>query len=443
MEIDMKYSVFFAMVLFQICCGSTSIDTWHVKPIATEKVIFTSPDPDNIMIATPGIVVCPNGRIVATIQVSGKGVKKMEAVRKGGRTFVYTSDDHGKTWQNKANVDVMHARPFIADGKLYIMGHMGDVRIARSEDWGNTWSKMVELTKDQKWQSTAANVWYKDHHIYLALEKRVYDKSDAWYGAELAPVLFRGNMKKNLLERENWTLSSAKAFRDFVNDRKINTLFGLPFYPGYYPDRYFLPDAGRRNASPMGWLETNVVQIEDPHHYFYDPNGNTFHLFMRASTGRTNIACVLKCVEENNGRLQTKIEKAPSGKDLLFTPMPGGHMRFHVLYDEQTELYWLLNTQATDSMTRAKYLPSERFGLADNERRRMQLHFSKNMFDWVFAGLVAVGPSEKQARHYASMAIDGDDLLILSRSGNENAESAHNGNIITFHKIKNFRRLVY
>jgi hypothetical protein len=94
-------------------------------------------------------------------------------------------------------------------------------------------------------------------------------------------------------------------------------------------------------------------------------------------------------------------------------------------------------------MTKAEYLPDDRFGTPDNERRRMQLHFSKNMFDWVFAGLVAVGPSEKQARHYASMAIDGEDLVILSRSGNENAESAHNGNMVTFHKIKNFRELVY
>ena len=41
------------------------------------------------------------------------------------------------------------------------------------------------------------------------------------------------------------------------------------------------------------------------------------------------------------------------------------------------------------------------------------------------------------------MVIDGDDLYILSRSGDSLARSAHNGNIITFHTIRNFRRLVY
>jgi hypothetical protein len=45
--------------------------------------------------------------------------------------------------------------------------------------------------------------------------------------------------------------------------------------------------------------------------------------------------------------------------------------------------------------------------------------------------------------HYASMVIDGDDLHVLSRSGDERAHDAHNGNLITFHTVRNFRDLVY
>jgi hypothetical protein len=94
-------------------------------------------------------------------------------------------------------------------------------------------------------------------------------------------------------------------------------------------------------------------------------------------------------------------------------------------------------------MTRPHLLPDDRYGLPDNERQRLQLHFSKNLFDWCFAGIVADGGSAKQSRHYASMVIDGEDLYILSRSGNERAKSAHNGNLITFHKVENFRKLIY
>jgi hypothetical protein len=41
------------------------------------------------------------------------------------------------------------------------------------------------------------------------------------------------------------------------------------------------------------------------------------------------------------------------------------------------------------------------------------------------------------------MAFDDDDLVVLSRSGDERAASAHDGNLITFHRIRDFRNLVY
>ena len=141
--------------------------------------------------------------------------------------------------------------------------------------------------------------------------------------------------------------------------------------------------------------------------------------------------------------MTTGLVHAPSGKTQLFLPFPGGQMRFHVLYDEPTKLYWLLGTQATDSMTRPGALAADRYQLPNNERQRLVLHFSKNMVDWCFAGLVAIGPGNRGARHYASMDIDGDDLVILARSGDERAQSAHNGNLITFHRVRNFRALVY
>ena len=212
--------------------------------------------------------------------------------------------------------------------------------------------------------------------------------------------------------------------------------FGVPFF------KVGAVAPGRGNA-PVGWLETNVVQIHDPDHYWYDPDGKTFHLFMRAHTGGTGYAAMAKVVQKNDGSMETMLEKTPAGKKQLFLPMPGGQMRFHIVYDEKTKLYWLLSSQATDSMTRAERLPPERFGLPNNERHRLQLHFSKNLVDWCFAGMVAVGKTPRQSRHYASMEIDGDDLIVLSRSGNEKAVCAHNGNVITFHRIANFRRLVY
>lgn len=414
---------------------------WSVRPLADNYYeLYHSPDANNIYIYTPSLCLCPNGRIIATFGLGGPKSDSIKPTRGKGKGFVYASDDHGKSWGFKTNFPIVHARAFVAGKSLYVLGHAGNLRIICSDDWGETWSEPVDLTNGQIWHGTATNVWYKGDFVYLVLEKKEPRNMHIWAVSQLAPILLRGNIHKDLTKRENWTLASEFTFYKNVKDTELDW-FGVPFYDGFFPNRKKL--APKRCFYPAGWLEANVVQISDPKHYWYDPNGHTFHIFMRSNTGKTNLACMVKAVEQPDGSIKTMFETAPSGKKMLYIPFPGGHMRFHVLYDEQTELYWLLGTQSTDSMTRAELLPKDRFATPDNERRRMQLHFSKNMVDWCFAGIVSIGPVEKASRHYACMIIDGEDLHVLSRSGDHEAKDAHDGNIVTFHTVKDFRRLVY
>ena len=406
------------------------------------KVLYRSPDPKRIFCYNPTLARCPNGRLVAgfSAHAKEKGVKFPAPVKGEGKAFIHTSDDHGKTWKYRTNFPISHFRVFVAGDRLYIVGHKGRLRIMVSDDWGDTWSNYTDLTKSGGWHGSAMNVWYKGDHVYLVMERRKGgEMKGGWSVSELAPVTMRGNINADLTRRENWTFASELSFRDAADDRTLD-FFGVPFFDVFYPESRHI---SKRGCSPIGWLETNIVQIEDPKHYWYDPSGKTFHLFMRAHTGGTGYACLAKVVEQDDGSMKTMLETVPSGKKALFLPMPGGQMRFHVVYDGETKLYWLLSTQATDSMTRAELLPAGRYNLPNNERRRLQLHFSRNMVDWCFAGLVAVGPVESGARHYASMIIDGDDLHVLSRSGDEDAKSAHDGNLVTFHSVRNFRELVY
>jgi hypothetical protein len=255
-----------------------------------------------------------------------------------------------------------------------------------------------------------------------------------------APVLMRGEIGNDLTQRENWAFASELAFRDVVPAAALD-YFGVPFFPSLRTEAYEV--APGRGSAPIGWLETNVVQFTDPDHSWHDPDGRTFHLWARAHTGGAGYAAIAKVVERADGSMTTMLETVPSGRKVAFVPCPGGQMKFHILYDEIGSLFWLLSSQATDSMTRAERLPPGRYGLPNNERHRLQLHFSRNCIDWCFAGIVALGASPKQSRHYASMVIDGDDLHVLSRSGDERACSAHNGNLITFHTVKGFRNLVF
>ncbi len=392
-----------------------------------EKVLARSENPREDHAASPGLARLKSGRIIATWNMGRDGV-------------IMGSDDHGATWQRKGKFDMRHARPFEAGEAVYVLGQKGNLMISRSDDGGETWQPRDCLTSGQKWHQAPCNVWFANGNVYLVMERsEVPEGANVWPVRYQAPVLLRARVSDDLTKRESWTFASELFFHDAVDVDQIK-YFGVPFY-SYDPMKRVA--YAKRNFSPPGWLEANVIQIVDPNHLWFDPSGGTFHLYMRANTGMTNIGCLAKVVENADGTMTTMLEQAPSGKEIAFIMLPGGQMKFHILYDEQTKLYWLLSTQSTDSMARPESLADDRFGLADNERQRLQLLFSTNAIDWCFAGIVTIGPSQGQARHYASMVIDGDDLQILSRSGDAQAESAHNGNLITFHTVKNFRDLVY
>lgn len=410
-------------------------------------VVKRSQFPDKDFLFTPSVLRLENGRILVSLDISDQCGE------------IYASDDRGDTWQLKGTGNFTHARLFADGNKIYLIGHKGQLKLFVSDDNGEHWSNETILAEG-RWHQSATSVCYKNGYIYLVME-RLMKKEDAefpyWGPRILAPVVLRGKLGTDLTKKENWLFSEEVAFRDWIPDDNELEWFGVPFFdsPLNHPDDPFINATQYRKrcaegkkpdqvftTHPIGWLETNVVEITDPRHYWYDPEGKTLMLFMRAHTGGSGYCCVAKAVD-NGDVIKIQPVTNPSGKKVLFLPMPGGQMKFYVKYDEKTKLYWLLSTQATDSMCPVEYLDSERYNIPCDERDRLVLHFSKNMVDWVFAGLVSKGDSPKQSRHYGSMDIDGEDLIIVSRSGDADSICAHNGNLITFHRVKNFRDLIY
>lgn len=347
-----------------------------------------------------------------------------------GRVFI--SDNEGKSWEHTTDFPFCHARPFVAGNSLYVIGHNGDLKIMRSDDWGETWGDVSTLTKDESWHQAPSNVWYANGCIYLVME-RITDHNTGWPVNSIAPVLMRGKVEDNLLKRENWTFASELIFNQAISERDLHYT-GMQVYDAAIENHKY--------AQPLGWLEAQVIQFKNPDDIWTDITGHTFHLFARTNTGLPNSGAMLRVEEHADGTMITCLQKTPSGKEIALINIPGGHIKFHILYDDQSGYYWLLSNQCTDGLKSYTTVPAYR-GDPVHERHRLVLHFSKNCFDWCFAGVVAIGAQEIQSRSYASMAIKGDNLLIVSRSGDENTKSNHDTDLITFHTVKDFRSLIY
>ncbi len=137
--------------------------------------------------------------------------------------------------------------------------------------------------------------------------------------------------------------------------------------------------------------------------------------------------------------------------DLNFTqfhPMPGGQLKFCVIWDEQTKLFWATANLVVDGQGAFDWFRdgekrgNVRYasGLGGNDRRFLMLQYSVDGLNWFQAGCVAQAAKISQSFMYARPVIDGDDLAIIARSS-IHAPNQHDADHATFHRVKNFRSL--
>lgn len=407
------------------------------EPLANDyTVLWKASDPAAEIGYCPALARLPGGRLIGCMLHAGPLADK----QRSWTVKVHTSDDRGRTWVHRTDVAMIDCFPFVAGSTVYVIGGRYDLTIVRSDDGGGTWSAPAKLTDGKLWYSHPGSAVYSGGRIYFVMEQIMEPIPQGFPVHVFAPVVLSARTGDDLTRPEAWTFSNSLSFQDVLREHGEAKLLGVPFYaPGHYkhPTSY-------RGMSPVGWGETNLVQITDPAHIWHDPAGHTFHLLARANTGRTNLACLAKAVESDDGsRITVSLQEAPSGEPMLYVPLPGGQVSFHIAYDDPTRRFWMISSQATDSMRRVELLEPKRYGMPNQERHRLALHFSKNCIDWCFAGLVAAVDDVGQSRHGGNMVIDGDDLHVLMRSADADAVNAHNSNLITFHTVRKFRDLVY
>ena len=188
----------------------------------------------------------------------------------------------------------------------------------------------------QYWHQSVCNVHYRGEFVYLVMERRSRFDHLGWPVSELAPMLMRACINYHLKQSSSWSYASELIFYEIECAADLSP---VPLWKTGPTDR-----EGKRIMSSPGWLETNVVEFTDLGHVWHDPAGQTLHLWMWAHTGGTQLACVAKVVQETDGHVHTQLEHTPPVRLVLYVPCPGGHMRFHILWDERSGLYWLLSS---------------------------------------------------------------------------------------------------
>lgn len=408
----------------------------RVKTLADGEVtVWRAADPLHQIGYCPSLAVLPAGRLVGSLLVKDS---RPEA---GDEWLVraYTSDDRGGTWVHRADFPMVDGYPFVAGSSVYIIGGRDDLKIARSEDCGETWSDAVPLQTGKLWYSFPGSVACANGRLYMVKECRTEPVMHGFPTWVLAPVVMSAALSDDLTQPDAWTFSDVLSFGDVLERYGQPNLIGVPFYQ---PGRHGQGDAWR-SMSRIGWGEANLVQITDPDHVWHDPTGRTFHIFMRSATGRSSLACLAKATERDDGSIVVDLEQAPSGEPILYVPFPGGHLGFNMAPDPRTGLHWLIASQASDSMRRVDRLHRRHYGMPHNERGQMALYFSRNCTDWCFAGLVAAADETERSCYHGSFVICGDDLLVMMRTADADAVNAHDSNLITFHRIAGFRELAY
>ena len=337
----------------------------------------------------PGLCVLNSGRILLSAQGQ-----------------VASSDDGGKTWSVVLTEDIQSGRLFQVGDTVYLMGEDGknsNLVIFESRDAGNSWSTKHVLDT-RKWHSAPSAVLQQNGCVYMTMEVQSASAVSAGFSgnAALAPILLKASVGSDLTKRESWTFSSELAYGDILKHGAANA-FDYVDVPNSYGDQ-----------KKVGWAAGNVFQVHDHTSSWYDPDMKTFYIYLHGSEGVQGYALLLKVTENARGELSPSLVTAPkSNKILFFVPMSGGNDRFSIIYDPVTKLYW----QASSYMNR-----DERIGL----------YFSRNAYDWCFAGFAA--KAQDGTCKSPSLTTDGNDLLVAAQSGDDQ---------VIVYRVEDYAKLVY
>ena len=389
---------------------SDDVSGTETKKAGAPTVVFAVPEGKRISVGAPSLIALANGKLLAAFDQTGPDVKGLTG-KKGhdakrnrwmqGR--VMASSDGGATWQLAATYPFRRASLFRDGGDVYLLGEAaGGLCLMRSPDGGGSWSAPLELTGD-------LDLWLAPTGVLAA--------GEAWFvpcllpsGGGMGLTTFRAPRGASLMNRKTWTQGPVSP---------------PPAQWAPAASGFGVPQAG----SSLAWRDPVLAKIVDPGHPWHGEG--VLHALGATSSGRQHWAMVLRL---NAADLTLAPQAAPNGDPWIWLPVPGGHEKFALFYDEPSRLHWLVGSRG------APGLPLGPKAAHEDGLHRLGLWSSDNLVDWQFAGAVtAGGEGPAGIRCDPAAAVSGSDLVWVCRAGGPQSRNARETQQLLGGRVANFR----
>jgi hypothetical protein len=329
-------------------------------------------------IGSPSIVILEDGTYLASHDFFTDDSPQTYETR------VFRSMDRGQSWVGVSTVNNLGwATLFTHGGLVYIMGtnREGNNVIRHSTNQGNSWGAGHGIGNRPN-NTPSPPVIYHD---------RIWFAARGGTGAISAPLT------ANLLDPDAWT------YTHHVSTEGSETWLNGTF------DSW---SEGQIVASP----HTGVVALPKIHGLPY--------------TARIHMS----------GLLGEPLEQAAFNPDTGFARLPGAEKKFACVYDAVSQKFYaltnpVLSVHANDPFWKPELIRNAGVVLS-----------SMDLKTWRVEKIFLYSPNiDREAFQYFNFVIDGDDLAVVSRTalqvGSQWPPRGHDSNILSFHRITNFRQL--
>ncbi|MCO5236797.1 MAG: exo-alpha-sialidase [Chitinophagaceae bacterium] len=385
-------SIIFLISVFVVCCGA-------VYGQAVPGVIVNyAPAHSMKYIGSPSLAVLPNGDYVASNDYFGpQSAEWQQAI-----TRVFTSSDKGKTWRFLSEINgAFWSSLFVHNGALYLLGpdrHHGTVLIRKSVDGGETWTQPTNKENGV----LLTGEFHCAPMPVIVYQGRLWRPMEAAHG----PILKWG-------KRYGAMVMSAPVDADLLDARSWSTSSIM-----YYDSTYL-------NGNFGGWLEGNFV---------VDKNGQMWDMLRVDDRSSLSEKAAMVALSPD-GR------QASFNPETGFIPFDGGSKKFVIRYDSVSQYYYTL-TNSIPEKYRKQYPDLNPASF----RNVLMFRRSKDLLHWQDVRVILEHPDVlKHGFQYVDWLFEGEDIIFLSRTaffdGKEDAHNNHDANFLTFHRIKDFRKL--